>query len=76
MPSDSGFADPDEDPDDGLRPAWADTPDETDADRRPPRRPTGTLSGAAPAWLTCSEIAVVLAPLCARPARRAGGRRG
>ena len=52
MPSDRPFADPDDDAT-LLRPAWEDTPDETDADRgitrwrpAPPRR----ASAGSSAW--------------------------
>ena len=51
MAADSGFADPDDDEDSALRPAWEDTEDETDADRRGiarGRRPSATTTAAAP----------------------------
>ena len=66
MAADSGFADPDDDEDSALRPAWEDTEDETDADRRDSargRRPSAThrSSGPTPGSPT---------PICARCSAR------
>ena len=66
MPVDRPFTDPDEE-DRPLRPAWEDTPDETDADRaggarRQPRAAGRTpLSGAA--WPAAAELPDLLTPL-------------
>ena len=59
MAADSGAADPDED-DTRLRPAWEDTPDETDADRGRPRRQPGTASPTADS----EDLRAFLTPLC------------
>jgi hypothetical protein len=61
MASGAGFA-AEDDPDPLLRPAWEDTEDETDSDRRPTR--TRRLPGAAPAWLDREDLATLLVPLC------------
>jgi len=59
MAADSGAADPDEE-DARLRPAWEDTPDETDADRGRPRRQPGTASPTADS----EDLRAFLTPLC------------
>ena len=51
-----------------LRPAWEDTPDETDADRRGTargRRPAATTAASPDAWLPGTELPRLLGPLCA-----------
>src|SRR5689334_18086473 len=63
MASDSGFAGPDDAPESWGRPAWEDTPDETDADLRPARRQPGLRPGAAAAWLAGADLPVLLTAL-------------
>ena len=82
MAADSGFADPD-DEDARLRPAWEETEDETDADRRGIARgprPSATNPSRGPAaWLPDADLPALLGPLCAatdalaRLDARAGG---
>jgi hypothetical protein len=66
-----GLADDPDAPDPLLRPAWEDTPDETDADRPGARPRWGTLSTDAPpatrraaAWAADADLPVLLSPLC------------
>jgi hypothetical protein len=62
MAADSGFADPDEE-DALLRPAWEDTPDETDADRGRPRR--AASAAQTPGQPTGpDDLHALLMPLC------------
>ena len=62
MAADSGFAGPDE-ADARLRPAWEDTPDETDADRGQPRRPASAPRSFGPS-VGPDDLQALLAPLC------------
>jgi ribosomal protein S25 len=60
VPADTPFADDEDAPDPLLRPAWAATPDETDADRLPTRR---QVSGHDGAPLAHADLPVLLATL-------------
>jgi hypothetical protein len=68
MASDTPFADPNDD-DSVLRPAWADTEDETDGDRlgiaRAPRPSATNRSSGPAAWLPAVDLPALLGPLCA-----------
>jgi hypothetical protein len=61
MPTDTPVADEDKDPDPLLRPAWADTPDETEADLVERQPPVGRRDTADP--LAGAELPVLLATL-------------
>jgi hypothetical protein len=73
MAADTCFGDADDPdaPDPLLRPAWEDTPDETDADRPGGRPRWGMLSTDAPpatrrgdAWPAGNDLPMLLCPLC------------
>ena len=67
MAAESGFADPD-DEDAPLRPAWEDTPDETDADRpasRAHRARPRPAAAAVPRLAPRRRAPALLGPLCA-----------
>jgi hypothetical protein len=78
MQADTPFGNED-DPDEWLRPAWEDTPDETDADRRPrPDTPpgAGARTSLAADPLLLATLAEASDALARADARRRGGARG
>jgi HTH DNA binding domain len=63
MPSDTAWR-ADDEPDPRLRPAWEDTPDETDADLgRGRHRPASARADQAGAWPAEADLRALLAPL-------------